>query len=307
MRATISEFGVGITLRRIAGFRLGVFYQYPPQPLSVAEIHGRVDDHDLPLISIVTPSFNQVRFVGMTLDSVLCQNYPALQYVIQDAGSSDGTQAVLDSYRHRGVDIIVEADMGQTNALNRGFARSSGEIMAYLNSDDMLLPGTLHLVGRYFRDNPSVDVIYGNRLVVDEQGREIGRWILPGHDEEILRVVDYVPQETLFWRRRLWERSGATFDERFQFAMDWDLILRFVRAGGVFHHVPNLFGLFRVHGAQKSQKLFRDRGAQEMAELRHAHSSASMNMAQRALHHFAYLLQHKRADAALQAASRKNG
>ncbi|MBB3133613.1 glycosyltransferase involved in cell wall biosynthesis [Rhizobium pisi] len=307
MRATLSELGVGTTLRRMAGLRLGLFQQYPPRPLSIATIGRSGDDRNLPRISLVTPSFNQTKFVGMTLDSVLAQHYPDLQYIVQDAVSSDGSQAILANYRDRGVDIIVEADKGQTNALNRGFARSSGEIMAYLNSDDMLLPGTLHLVGRYFRDNPSVEVIYGNRLVVDEQGSEIGRWILPGHDEEILRFVDYVPQETMFWRRGLWERVGAGFDERFHFAMDWDLILRFMQAGAVFNHVPELFGLFRVHGNQKSQTDFRERGAREMAELRHAHANGRMNTAQRIIRHIAYLLKHKRADAALQVALRKNG
>ncbi|WP_259665633.1 glycosyltransferase family 2 protein [Rhizobium binae] len=291
----------------MAGLRLGLFHQYPPRTLSIATIGRPGDDHDLPQISLVTPSFNQASFVGMTLESVLSQNYPALQYILQDAVSTDGSQTILESYRGQGVDIIVEADKGQTNALNRGFARSCGEIMAYLNSDDMLLPGTLHLVGRYFRDNPSVEVIYGNRLVVDEQGREIGRWILPGHDEEVLRFVDYVPQETMFWRRSLWERAGAGFDEQFHFAMDWDLILRFMQVGAVFNHVPGLFGLFRVHGDQKSQKDFRERGAREMAKLRRAHAEGRMNMALRIMRHFTYLLKHKRADAALQVALKKNG
>ncbi|MFS8050891.1 glycosyltransferase family 2 protein [Rhizobium sp. BR 314] len=307
MRAILSDLGLGTALRRMAGLRLGLLHQYPPRPLSVSAIGEQGNDSDLPSISIVTPSFNQAAFVGKTVDSVLSQHYPALQYIVQDAVSSDGSQAILANYRGRGVDIIVEADKGQTNALNRGFARSNGEVMAYLNSDDMLLPGTLHMVGRYFRDHPSVEVIYGNRLVVDEQGSEIGRWILPGHDEEVLRFVDYVPQETMFWRRKLWERAGASFDERFHFAMDWDLILRFIRAGAIFNHVPGLFGLFRVHGDQKSQKDFRDRGAREMAELRHEHASGSMHMTQRILRHFAYLWKHKQADAALPAAIRKNG
>ncbi|MGO4199853.1 glycosyltransferase family 2 protein [Rhizobium sp. YAF28] len=296
MRATLSALGLGTTLRRMAGLRLGLFHQYPPRPLSISTIAQSGDDRNLPQISLVTPSFNQARFVSMTIESVLSQNYPALQYILQDAVSSDGSQAILENYLGRGVDIIVEADKGQTNALNRGFARSCGEIMAYLNSDDMLLPGTLHLVGRYFRDNPSVEVIYGNRLIVDELGNEIGRWILPGHDEEVLRFIDYVPQETMFWRRNLWDRAGAGFDEHFHFAMDWDLILRFMRAGAVFNHVPGLFGLFRVHGDQKSQKEFRQRGAREMAELRHSHADGRMNTTQRIMCHIAYLLKHKRAD-----------
>jgi GT2 family glycosyltransferase len=298
MRATLSALGLGTTLRRLAGFRLGLFYQYPARSLTVATLVRDGDDHDLPSISLVTPSFNQAHFIAQTLESVLSQHYPALQYIVQDAVSTDGSQAVLDRFRDRAIDIVVEADTGQTNALNRGFARSHGEIMAYLNSDDMLLPGTLHMVGRYFRDHPSVEVIYGNRLVVDEQGREVGRWILPGHNEDIIRIVDYVPQETMFWRRRLWERAGAGFDERFQFAMDWELILRFMKAGGKFEHLPELYGLFRVHGDQKSQKDFRNRGSLEMADLRRRHGSDRMNIVRRIMSHCVYLLQHKRTDAA---------
>lgn len=304
MKATLSALGIGTTLRRMARVRLGLFHQYEPRPLSIVTLGAAGDDKNLPMITIVTPSFNQATFVSMTIESVMSQRYPALQYIVQDAVSSDGSQEILEKFQCSGVDIKVETDSGQSNGLNRGFARSSGEIMAYLNSDDMLLPGTLHLVGRYFRDNPSVEVIYGNRLVIDENGNEIGRWILPGHDEEVLRIVDYVPQETMFWRRRLWDRSGAGFNERFHFAIDWDLILRFMRAGAVFSHVPELFGLFRVHGDQKSQKDFLERGAKEMAELRHAY--ANMSMSQRIMRHIKYLLKHKRADAVLQNALKKN-
>lgn len=92
--------------------------------------------------------------------------YPRLQFVVQDACSPDGTEEILKSFLGRGVDISIEPDHGQADALNRGFARTSADVMGYLNSDDLLLPSTLHFVGCYFRDNPSVDVIYGNRLVM---------------------------------------------------------------------------------------------------------------------------------------------
>lgn len=300
MRTKLSALGFGLWLRRILGIRLGCLYQYPPQVLSVPDLLENSDDNGLPSIVLVTPSFNQSSFVGATVNSVLAQDYPRLQYVVQDACSVDGSVDILMSFIGRGPDIRIEADRGQADALNRGFAGASADVMAYLNSDDLLLPGTLHFVGRYFRDNPSVDVIYGNRLIVDANGLEVGRWILPGHDPKLIRLVDYVPQESLFWRRRVWERVGATFDANLQFAMDWDLILRFLDAGAEFRHVPSLFGVFRVHESQKSQVNFVERGVREMADLRLRHNDEKFGPIRRVLQHACYLYRHKQSDAAFQ-------
>ena len=207
--ARLSALGFGTALRRAMGIRLGRLFQYSPRTLSLSSIAAPGSDENLPSIAIVTPSFNQAAYVEATLESVLSQDYPHLEYVVQDAGSTDGTLDILAGFADRGVTVVVEPDRGQSDALNRGFVRTSSEILAYLNSDDMYLPGTLHRIGRFFRDNPSVDVVYGNRLVIDDQAREIGRWILPRHDSQVLSQVDYVPQETMFWRRRIWDRCGA--------------------------------------------------------------------------------------------------
>jgi glycosyltransferase involved in cell wall biosynthesis len=287
-------------IRRTLRIRLGRFHQYSPRPLSVSNIKSTPVD-DSPKIMLVTPSFNQGAFVEATIKSVLAQNYPRLQYVVQDACSTDSTEEVLKFFQGTDVEILIESDNGQADALNRGFARTPADVMGYLNSDDLLLPGTLRFVAQYFFDNPSVDVIYGNRLIIDESGHEIGRWILPGHDMQVLRFVDYVPQETMFWRRRIWERVGAKFDTSLQFAMDWDLILRFLDAGAVFHHVPKLFGVFRAHGAQKSQRNFVTRGTKEMANLRFRHEDINLSRLQRTLLHAQYLYRHVKADAAWQA------
>ena len=249
-------------------------------------------------IAIVTPSFNQAKFVGQTIQSVLDQRYPSVQYVVQDACSKDGTGKVLKSFEGAGLDVHIEPDNGQTDALNKGFSRTTAELMCYLNSDDLLLPGTLSLVAKYFHDNPQVDVIYGNRLIIDEHGMEIGRWILPEHNAEVLHFVDYVPQESMYWRRRIWEKAGAKFDTSFQFAMDWDLILRFMDAQAVFRHVPELFGVFRVHGNQKSQSEFLTRGAMEMKALRARRQDRKHHFLQMQWLHMQYLIKHRRADAA---------
>ncbi len=252
---------------------------------------------NLPAIALVTPSFNQAPYIAATVDSVLAQRYPGLHYVIQDARSRDGTADILARYSAAEVEVHMEADSGQADALNRGFARARGEIMGYLNSDDLLLPGALHLVGQYFRDHPDVDVVYGNRLIVDSSGKEIGRWILPGHDGRVLRSVDYVPQETLFWRRRIWERVGGRFDAALQFAMDWDMLLRFLDAGAQFAHLPLLLGVFRVHTAQKTQAAYRSRGSAEMAQLRARHALGAGSTCEQVLAHGLFLLAHRRADA----------
>lgn len=297
MRAQLSAWGLGGAARRLLGIRLGRLHQYSPKPISVAEIALPGEGGPMPRISLVTPSFNQVRFVGKTLESVLGQGYPDLEYFVQDACSTDGSVEVIRGNDGRGVTISIERDSGQADALNRGFAKASGEVMGYLNSDDLLLPGMLHRVGAYFRDHPEVDVVYGNRLIVDDEGREIGRWILPGHDGDLLRYVDYVPQESMFWRRRVWERAGARFDEQMHFAMDWELILRFLDAGAVFRHTPDLLGVFRVHGDQKSQASFMARGVREMAALRLRFGGLSAGPVRRLLRHGRYLWAHRVADA----------
>jgi len=297
MNARLSALGLGTLARRLLGVRLGRLRQYPPQalPLAQADI-ARTDRQHLPRISLVTPSLNQARYVGRTLHSVLSQDYPDLDYIVQDGGSRDGSADVIAAFAGAQLTIRSEPDSGQADALNKGFARSTGTVMGYLNSDDLLLPGTLLRVGRHFRDHPEVDVIYGNRLIVDEDDREIGTWVLPGHDAELIRHIDYVPQETLFWRRRIWERTGAAFDPDLHFALDWDLILRFVEAGAVIHHLPDLFGVFRVHGSQKTQADFLSRGAAEMSALRSRHRAAGGRL-EGMIRHGRFLCRHRTADA----------
>lgn len=140
--------------------------------------------------------------------------------------------------------------------------------MGWLNADDLLLPDTLLTVAEYFDQNPHIDVVYGNRLQIDSDSMEIGRWLLPGHDNHVLSWADYVPQETLFWRRSIWEKSGGTIDESFNFAMDWDLLIRFREAGAKFAHIPLFLGAFRVHPEQKTSAHIHDMGQKEMARIR---------------------------------------
>jgi Glycosyl transferase family 2 len=239
-----------------------------PRPMRVPGGYYRIDaPHDGPSIALVTPSFNQAKFLGRTIESVLAQGYGRLEYFVQDGGSNDGSVDVLRRYDGR-IGWISEKDQGQADAINRGFRRMTGEVMGWLNSDDVLLPGTLAYVARFFAENPDVDVIYGHRVLIDQDDAEIGRWVVPPHDGDTLRWVDTVPQETMFWRRRIWERVGGGVDASFQFAMDWDLILRFLDAGATFVRVPRFLGGFRVHQDQKTLSRAADLGRPEIRKLR---------------------------------------
>ena len=236
--------------------QLGVHSQYSPRPLVLpAHYSAELAPDPAPLISVVTPSYNQAAFLEQTLRSVLEQNYPRLEYIVQDGRSSDCSVAILRKYGGRLAHWESAPDRGQAHAINLGFRHASGDILAYLNSDDLLLPGALAYVASYFETHPDVDVVYGHRVIIDAEGREIGRCVLPPHDNEFIAWDDFIPQETMFWRRRIWERIGARLDESFHFALDWDLILRFREAGARFARLPRFLGAFRNQPAQKSSTL----------------------------------------------------
>jgi hypothetical protein len=243
----------GKALRQWTSPRLGVLRHHPPEPLRVPTRYLRtVPPLEAPTIAIVTPSYEQGRYLERTLYSVLNQHYPRLEYVVQDGGSSDETRAVLEHFDGSLSHWACEPDDGQADAINRGFAHTDGEIMAYLNSDDMLLPGSLAYVARYFAAHPHVDAVYGHRILIDEHDAQIGAWVLPRHDDRTLAFADYIPQETLFWRRELWQRAGSRIDTSLKFAVDWDLLLRFREAGARMVRLPRFLGAFRVHPEQKT-------------------------------------------------------
>jgi glycosyltransferase involved in cell wall biosynthesis len=266
----VRSYGRGVT-RRLAAWwqpRIGRLYHYPPRALLLppSYFEASAPPHALK-ISVVTPSYQQGRFVGRTIYSVVSQSYPSLEYVVQDGGSTDETLEVLMRFEPLLTRWRSEPDDGQADAINRAFADTTGQIMAWVNSDDLLLPGALATVARYFADHPEIDVLYGDRLMIDEYDREIGAWILPPHDDSIMPLADYVPQETLFWRRSIWEASGAQLDPSFAYALDWDLLLRFRDAGARIAHIPRLLGAFRIHEEQKTTA-YSDVGEAESARLR---------------------------------------
>lgn len=258
-------------LSRIRGLtkpRIGRLRHYPPRPLQVPATYMRTTPPSpAPTISLVTPSFQQGCFLARTLHSVLSQHYPALEYFVQDGGSTDETIEILRRYDGQLSGWTSEPDDGQGDAINRAFSRTAGELMGWLNSDDIQLPGALAYVAHYMATHPEVDVVYGNRILIDENDGQIGLWVLPRHDDRALTLADFIPQETLFWRRSIWEAVGGRVDPAFGYALDWDLLLRFREAGATMVHLPRFLGAFRVHEEQKTSA--QDTlGARECAELR---------------------------------------
>jgi glycosyltransferase involved in cell wall biosynthesis len=248
--------------------RLGLLYQHYPVQLRVPDFYYKTKSGPSPPgISLVTPSLNQGRFLRAACESVLSQKYPRLEYIVRDGKSTDESCSLLRTLEDRIAAVRIAEDGGQAHALNLGFAESTGEIMAWLNADDILLPGSLDYVAAFFSQHPDIDLIYGHRVLIDELGREIGRWVLPPFDGEMLRWTDYVPQETMFWRRSLWEKSGAALDEKFTYALDWELLLRFMKHGARIRRVPRFLAGFRVHALQKTQANASTSGAAEIALL----------------------------------------
>ena len=217
----------------------------------------------LPKISIVTPSFNQGPFIEWTVRSVFLQRYPNLEYILMDGGSTDQTRRALEPYAGRFAHYVSEKDSGQADAIKRGFERCTGHIMSYLNSDDMLAPGTLHFVARYFAEHPDVDAIYSHRVTVNDQNRVLWYWLLPRHCDWYMTRWDLIPQETCFWRRSLFEKCGNV-DANFHFAMDYDLFVRFMQNGKMVR-VNRFLGAFRKHGDAKTSQLLETVGTQEIA------------------------------------------
>jgi glycosyltransferase involved in cell wall biosynthesis len=210
-----------------------------------------------PLISIVTPSFNQVSFIEEALQSVQYQSYTNWEHLVIDGNSTDGTVELLRDLTTNGkeqnVSWISERDSGQSEALNRGFRQAKGDIIGWLNSDDRYRPGCFEHIVQAFEENPRVDIVYGDYLLVNESGRafqirreiEFSRFILLYH-----RVL-YIPTTTTFFRRKIFD-EGNWLDENLQYAMDLDFFIRLSARGYCFKHIPHLLADFRLQPNSKT-------------------------------------------------------
>jgi glycosyltransferase involved in cell wall biosynthesis len=207
--------------------------------------------NELPLVSVVTPSFNQARFLEQTIQSVLSQDYPNLEYMIIDGGSTDGSPEIIQRYAGQLAWWVSEPDQGQTDALNKGFSHATGEIFAWLNSDDCYLPGAVSAAVSSIQCHPEAAMVYGDANLVDEQGLVIGRFPSRQTDySRLLRGSVHIPQQAAFFKVSFWKQV-APLDPSFQFAMDYDLWVRLAKLAPLVY-MPGLWANFRLHGEGKS-------------------------------------------------------
>jgi glycosyltransferase involved in cell wall biosynthesis len=204
-----------------------------------------------PLVTVVTPSFNQAHFLEATIQSVLDQDYPNLEYIIVDGGSIDGSQEIIRRYSDRLSWWVSKKDEGQTDAINKGFARAKGEILAWLNSDDTYLPHTISEAVEFLRGRPEVGMVYGDADFINETGSVIGRFPAAQTDyKRLRRGYVHIPQQASFLRADLWKKVGP-LDPSFYFAMDYDLWVRLARLASL-EYVPHLWANFRLHSTGKT-------------------------------------------------------
>jgi glycosyltransferase involved in cell wall biosynthesis len=197
-------------------------------------------------ISIVTPSFNQAQFIEQTIQSVLAQNYPHLEHLVIDGGSTDGTLAILRRYEHS-LKWVSEPDEGQTQAINKGFKKATGDILAWLNSDDTYLPQTLQTVATFFNLHSEIDVVYGDALITNTAGQILlRRREIPFDIGVLLWGLNYICQPTVFIRRSVIDNVGY-LDETLHYGMDLEYWLRIARNGGQFAHIPQYLATARWH------------------------------------------------------------
>lgn len=230
-----------------------------------------IESEALPLVTVVTPSFNQARFIRATIESVLSQDYPNIEYIIMDGGSTDGTSGVVAPYSDR-LTFISEKDRGQADAINKGFRMARGSILSYLNSDDLFLPGAVSAAVAALGENPELGAVYGEGYRIDADGNVIARFEVtePYNLWKLVNVSDYILQQTVFWRRPVFDTIGF-FDLNLHYGLDWEILMR---TGKRFFmgYVPQFMGCLREYPEAKTSA----GGAQrfrEIAQILRSHSS----------------------------------
>jgi len=224
---------------------------------------------NLPKITVVTPSYNQSKFLEKTILSVLNQNYPDLEYIIMDGGSTDDSVEIIKKYEKYLAYWQSKPDKGQSDAIHQGFEMATGDILAWLNSDDVYLPGALSFVGSYFHKHPNVDVIYGNYLNIDK-------------NDNVLRETKGVPfnrlafimnciswhQASIFWRKNIYS-SNTVLDIEEHYIMDYDLWFQFIRSGAKFKYVNKTLSCFRDYPGTKTASIKKEKAKLLQKKIKH--------------------------------------
>ncbi len=204
-----------------------------------------------PLVTIVTPSYNQAAYLEETIQSVLNQDYKNIQYIIVDGASTDGSVDLIKRYENKIIKWISESDRGQTDAINKGFSLAKGEIIGWLNSDDTLLPHAVSEAVRFLIDNPAVGLIYGDANFIDGNSEVIGKFPAAQTTlKKLRRGYVHIPQQASFFRKSLWDRVGP-LDPSFYFAMDYDLWVRLASVSEI-KYLHRLWANFRLHANAKT-------------------------------------------------------
>ena len=212
-----------------------------------------MSNQTLPLVSIITPSFNQAAFLPTTLESIFSQDYYRLEVIVMDGGSTDGSVAILEQQSDPRLIWVSESDRGQSHAINKGMARARGSILTYLNSDDLIMPDAVAFVVDYFEQHPDVDFLFGDCNYIDDSGRvfKTARGIPFDLRQALIASPPAMFQQGAFWRRRVYERIGG-FDESLHYTMDSEYWVRAGILGCTFAYVPGVRGAFRFHGESKT-------------------------------------------------------
>lgn len=223
-----------------------------------------------PLVSVVTPSYNQGKFIRATIESVLSQDYPHLEYIVMDGGSTDETASVVKDYASR-LTFISERDRGQSHAINKGFRMARGTILSWLNSDDLYLPGAVQAAVGGFNGNSEAGAVYGEGYLIDSDGNITGRfpYTEPLNLWKLVHLSDYILQQTVYFRRDVLDQVGY-LDEELHYTMDWDILIR-IASRYALEYIPEYMGCLREYAEAKTSA-GGERRVRELRELLRRHT-----------------------------------
>ena len=219
--------------------------------------YASVDGQNLPLVTIITPSFNQAQFLEATIRSVLLQGYPNLEYMVIDGGSTDGSQDIIRRYADYLAFWVSEKDRGQSHAINKGLVRAQGTILGWVNSDDVLKPGTISRIVDTFIQNIDIDVVYGRLERIDSLGKLVPTPLLPKDkvefDKNTALMECVVNQPGCFWQKRIMDKVGL-LNESLHYGIDYEYWTRMLLAGGKFKRLDYVVAEFRLSDSSKTGK-----------------------------------------------------